>query len=331
MKIDVFNHVLPAAYLEAIRAKADRPLPFDFQGKRFPALTDMETRFRMMDAAPDLRQILSLANPGLDGLFEPKDAIPLYRAGNDALAEMVRKHPDRFAGAVAGVPMGDPDAAVAEIDRGVKELGLCGIQLYTDVAGRPLDEPEFAPVFDRMAELDLPILLHPARGPGFADYPTEKASKHELWRVFGWLYDTAAAVSRLVFSGLFDRHPRIAIVTHHLGGIIPYADGRIEEGFSKVVEQAAASGKPLSLQRHPHEYFRMLYGDTITVGSVPALECGLAFFGADRVLFATDMPFDVEGGAKYLREALRTMEEIERPAEEKAKIYEENARRLFKL
>lgn len=329
MKVDVFNHVLPAAYVEAARKKADRPLPFDVQAKKFPALTDLESRFRMMDRAPELRQILSMANPPLEGLFAPGDAVELYRAGNDALAALVAKHPDRFAGAVASVPMGDVDEAVAEIDRAVRELGLRGVQIYTDVDGRPLDEPAFEPVFAKMAEVDLPILLHPARGPGFADYPTEDGSKYEIWRVFGWLYDTAAAVSRLVFSGLFDRHPDIKIVTHHLGGILPYADRRIEEGFSKVVQQAKASGAPLPLEKHPYEYFRMLYADTITVGSVPALACGLAFFGSDRVLFATDMPFDVEGGAKYLREALSAMEAIDLAEEDKKKIYEDNARRLF--
>jgi predicted TIM-barrel fold metal-dependent hydrolase len=331
MKIDVFNHVLPARYVEACRKKADRPLPFDVQVKKFPALTDVENRFRILDAAGDIRQILSMANPPLEGLFEPKVAVELYRAGNDEMAELVEKHGDRFAGAVASVPMGDVDAAVREIDRAVRELRLCGVQLYTDVNGRPLDDPEFEPVFAKMADADLPILLHPARGPKFADYPTEQESKYEIWRIFGWLYDTAATVSRLVLAGVFDRFPDIKIVTHHLGGIIPYADMRIEEGFSKVAKAAEASGEPLKIEKHPYDYFRMLYADTITVGSVAALRCGLTFFGADRVLFATDMPFDVEGGAKYLRAALKGMEEIDIPAADKKKIYEDNARRLFKL
>lgn len=331
MKIDIFNHVLPPRYVEASKNKANRTLPFEFQVKKFPALTDMESRFRMMDAAGELEQILSMANPPLEGLFSPSDAVELYRVGNDELAQLVGNHPDRFAGAVASVPMEDVDAAVREIERAVEQLHLRGIQLYTDVHGRPLDDPAFEPVFAKMAEVDLPILLHPARGPGFADYPSEDASKYEIWRVFGWLYDTAAAVSRLAFAGIFDRYPDIKIVTHHLGGIIPYADLRIEEGFSKVVKQAEAAGKPLALAKHPYDYFRMVYADTITVGSVAALECGLSFFGADRVLFATDMPFDVEGGAKYLREALRGMEEIDLPAADKNKIYEDNARRLFRI
>jgi len=331
LKIDVFNHVLPADYITACKKKAERPLPFDFQVKKFPALVDMDARFRIMDEAGDCRQIVSMANPSLESLFGPGDTVELARVANDELAALVGKHPDRFAGAVASVPMNDIDAAVREIERATRELGMRGIQLYTDVQGRPLDAPEFDPVFAKMAEVDLPILLHPARGPGFHDYLTEDESKYDIWRVFGWLYDTAAAMTRIIFAGIYDRYPDIKIVTHHLGGIVPYADRRIEEGYSKMVAIAKASGKPLTVQKHPYEYYRMFYADTITVGSVPALECGLAFFGADRVLFATDVPFDVEGGAKYLREALQVMEAIDLSAEDKKKIYADNSSRLFKL
>jgi len=331
MKIDVFNHVLPAGYIAECKKKAQGPLPFDFQIKKFPALVDMDARFGIMDKAGDCKQIVSMANPPLEALFDPEETLELSRVANHELAGLVDKHPDRFAGAVASVPMNDMEGAVGEIERAVSELNMRGIQLYTDVQGRPLDAPEFDPVFAKMAEVDLPILLHPARGAGFHDYPTEDESKYDIWRVFGWLYDTAAAMTRIIFAGVFDRYPDIKIVTHHLGGIVPYADRRIEEGYSKMVALAKASGKPLSVQKHPYEYYRMFYADTITVGSVSALECGLAFFGADRVLFATDVPFDVEGGAKYLREALEVMEAIDISAEDKKKIFEGNSRRLFKL
>jgi predicted TIM-barrel fold metal-dependent hydrolase len=331
MKIDVFNHVLPDRYIAACKRKTTAPLPFDFQIKKFPALVDMDARFGIMDAAGDCKQILSMANPPLETLFGPPEALELSRVANDELAALVDEHPERFAGAVASVPMNDVEGAVKEIDRAVGTLKMSGIQLYTDVQGRPLDVPEFDPIFAKMAEVDLPILLHPARGPGFHDYLTENESKYDIWRVFGWLYDTAAAMTRIIFAGIFDRHPDIKIVTHHLGGIVPYADRRIEEGYSKMVGLAQAEGRPLPVRRHPYEYYRMFYADTITVGSVPALECGLAFFGADRLLFATDVPFDVEGGAKYLREALHVMDAVDLPAADKRKIYQDNARRLFRI
>jgi predicted TIM-barrel fold metal-dependent hydrolase len=331
VKLDAFNHIFPRRFVDAVRKRASGPVPIDAPLKRIPALMDLDARFRIMDLAPDYRQILSLANPPIDSFLSPGDALELSRIANDELAELVQRHPDRFAGAVASVPLTDVEGAVAEIDRAVRDLGLRGIMIFTDVRGRPLDDPEFEPVFAAMARHDLPILLHPVRGPSLSDYPSESESKREIWRVFGWLYDTVAAMTRIIFSGAFDRHPGLKILTHHLGGFVPYAGERVREGYSKVLSQAQATGEPLAIARHPFDYYKMFYADTITIGSVPALECGLAFFGAERVLFATDMPFDTEGGVKYVREGIRAMEEIELPAADKRLIYEENARRLFRL
>jgi aminocarboxymuconate-semialdehyde decarboxylase len=213
----------------------------------------------------------------------------------------------------------------------VTQLGLCGVQIYTQVQGRPLDDPQFAPVFDRVAALGIPILLHPVRGPDHADYPAESASRFDTWRIFGWLYDTVAAMSRLVFSGIFDRHPDIKIVTHHLGGFAPYASERIREGYDKFLKAARARNEPVPLKKHPYEYFHEFYADTITIGSVPALACGLEFFGVDRVMFATDMPFDTVGGLKYVEVALQAMEALEASAVDKERIFESNARRVFGL
>ena len=161
--------------------------------------------------------------------------------------------------------------------------------------------------------------------------PTESASRFDTWRIFGWLYDSVSAMTRLVFSGLFDRHPDIKIVTHHLGGFVPYASERMREGYDKLLNAARARNERVPLARHPHDYFHQFYADTITIGSVPALGCGLDFFGADRLLFATDMPFDTQGGLKYLEVALHAMEQLDVPASDKQKIFEDNARRIFRL
>src|SRR6185503_15775926 len=110
------------------------------------------------------------------------------------------------------------------------------------------------------------------------DYLTESLSRFDTWRIFGWLYDTVAAMSRLVLSGIFDRHPNIKIVTHHLGGFLPYASERAREGYDKLLIAARARGEPVPLTRHPYDYFHEFYADTITIGSVPALRCGLEFF-----------------------------------------------------
>jgi aminocarboxymuconate-semialdehyde decarboxylase len=206
---------------------------------------------------------------------------------------------------------------------------LRGVQLYTDIQGVPLDDPRFRPFFAKVAELDVPILLHPVRSADRPDYPTETASKFDTWRAIGWLYDTVSAMARLAFSGVFDRHPDIKIVTHHLGGFAPYAAERIREGYDKLLNAARAKNEPLGLQQHPFEYFKQFYADTITIGSVSALRCGIDFFGVDRVMFATDMPFDTQGGLKYIDVALKAMEAIDLSPADKAKIFEHNAVRVF--
>jgi aminocarboxymuconate-semialdehyde decarboxylase len=332
MKIDVFNHIVTPGYNEARKTIAPPQMRLQDQERVMPALFDLESRFRAMDTAGSgYIQILTTANPPVENIGGPADALALARIANDEMAELVSRHPDRFLAAAACIPMNDVDAAAVELDRAVGQLGFRGVQIYTDCRGVPLDDPRFVPIFDRVAALDLPVLLHPVRGPDRPDYPTEEASRFDTWRAIGWLYDTVSAMARLIFSGLFDRHPGIKIVTHHLGGFAPYAAGRLSEGYDKLLKASRARNEPVPLKRHPFEYFHEFYADTITIGSVPALKCGVDFFGADRVMFATDMPFDTVGGLHYVKVALEAMETLDASASDKDKIFQLNARRLFHL
>jgi aminocarboxymuconate-semialdehyde decarboxylase len=331
LKIDAFNHIVTPRYNARRKEMAPAQMKLADMERVLPTLFDLDARLKVMDLAGDgYRQIINTANPPVENMAGPQDALELSRIANDEMAELVSRLPDRFIGAAACIPMNNIDGALAEIDRAIGQLGMCGVQIYTQVQGRPLDDPQFAPILDRMAALDLPILLHPVRGPEQADYPSESLSRFDTWRIYGWLYDTVAAMARLVFSGLFDRHPTVKILTHHLGGFVPYASERIREGYDKFLKAARARNEDVPLARHPHDYFHQFYADTITIGSVPALRCGLDFFGADRVLFATDMPFDTMGGRKYVEVALEAMARLDAPAEEKQKIYEGNARKLFR-
>ena len=332
MKIDVFNHIVTPRYREARLKVAPPQMRLQDQERMMPALFDLDARFRAMDTAGDgYAQIINTANPPVEKIAGPADALELSRIANDEMAELVSRFPERFVGAAACIPMNDIDAALGELDRAIGQLGFRGVQIYTDIQGRPLDDPRFAPVFDRVAALDIPVLLHPVRGPDRPDYPTEPSSRFDTWRVIGWLYDTVAAMTRLTFSGVFDRHPEIKLVTHHLGGFAPYASERIREGYDKLLKAAHARHEPALLKKHPYDYFHQFYADTITIGSVPALRCGLDFFGADRVMFATDMPFDTHGGLKYIEVALQAMQALDAPPADKAKIFEHNARRAFRL
>ena len=140
----------------------------------------MSTRgLRLLDGYGDFAQVLSLANPPLEHVAGPEATPDLARLANDLLAEICRKHPDRFPAFVAALPMNNVEASLAELDRSVTQLGARGIQVFTNVAGVPLSDAKFRPLFRRMAEHDLPVWVHPMRGPDFADYASEKTSQDE--------------------------------------------------------------------------------------------------------------------------------------------------------
>ncbi len=334
MKIDIFPHILPATSYQSMCARSERA---GFMVKRIaaiPSMVDLETRFRIMDRYPGYQQLLTLPGPPIEVLGDPKTSPELARIANDGMAELVAKHPDRFVGFVASLPMNNMDAAIAELERTIGELGGRGIQIYSNINGRALDEPEFRPIFERMAAHDLPIWLHPARAVNFSDYESEKKSRYEIWWALGWPYETSAAMARIVFSGIFDSFPEIKIITHHMGAMAPYFEGRLGPGWDVLGARTSDQDMPLiqhSLKRRVVDYFKMFYGDTALFGAVAAMECGLAFFGVDRVLFGTDMPFDPEGGPGFIRDTIRGIDAMNISASDRAKIYEENARRLLKL
>jgi aminocarboxymuconate-semialdehyde decarboxylase len=332
VKIDVFPHIMPRKFFDTMVRLAPGAQKWT---EAVPALVDVELRLRIMDRYEGFAQVLTQSSPPLDRLGGPAETPDLARLLNDGLAEIVARYPDRFLGFAASLPMNNPDAALAEIDRAIDDLQACGVIIFSSVAGRALDAPEFQPIFARMAERGRPIWLHPIpRPPSVADYPTESRSKHDSWWAFGWPYETSVAMSRLVFSGLFDRHPDLAIITHHMGAMIPFFSGRLGLGLDQLgsrsddPEDAAALGR---LRRRPLDYFKMFHADTAVFGAQHAMECGLAFFGADRVLFGTDMPWDPEKGPGFIRETIAAMERMNATPAEKAKIYEGNARRLLRL
>jgi len=334
MKIDIFCHILPQAFFDRMLKLSESGTTIKKRSIDIPAMVNLDLRFRMMDRFGDYVQIVSLAAPPIEAMGAPTQSPELAQIANDGMAELVRKHPDRFPGFVAGLPMNNVEAAVQEIDRAYLKLGACGVQLYSNVNGRPLDDPEFLPIFAKLAERNLPIWLHPTRSAAFADYKTEQKSKFELWWVFGWPYETSVAMSRIMFAGYFDKFPDLKIITHHLGAMIPYFSGRTGPGLDQLGartedEDLAAQGR--LLKKRPQEYFKMFYADTATFGSRPALQCGLEFFGVDKVLFASDSPFDPEKGPGYIRETIRCIEELPLSAEDRAKIYEGNARKMLRL
>jgi predicted TIM-barrel fold metal-dependent hydrolase len=334
MKVDAFCHFFPKAFYDRMLKISEKGGVMQKRVRGIPASFDLEARFRTMDPFHEYVQVLSLPAPPLEDLAKLEESPELAEIANDGFAELCGKYKDRFPGFVASLPLNNPDASVRETDRAVMKLGATGVQLFTNVNGRPLDDPEFLPIFEKMAELNLPIWLHPARQANFPDYLSEKTSKLEMWWVFGWPYETSVAMARIIYAGYFDKWPNLKIITHHAGAMIPSCPGRIGPGLDQL--GARTSDEDLTvyarrLKRRAFDYFKMYYADTATFGSLSAMKSGLEFFGADQFLFASDSPFDPEGGAGYTRETIRCIEELPISNEDRKKIFEGNARKLMRL
>jgi len=333
MMIDVFNHFMPKAYLDRLGTL----IPGHMVLAAFPRLAtlwDIDARLALLDGFDGLQQVLSLANPPLELIAGPQETPDLARMANDALAELCARYGDRFPAFVAALPMNNIDAALAEVDRAVNDLGACGVQLFTNIAGKPLSAREFRPIFRRMAAHDLPVWLHPMRGPNFPDYASEQASEAEIWFSFGWPYETSACVTRLIYSKIFDELPDLKIITHHMGGMIPYFAGKINLGFRQIffgTPERNPAAEDVGLKKPVMEYFKMLYADTALNGEIAPTRCGHAFFGTSSCLFATDAPFDAEQGRGLIANTINAVEVLPVSAAEREKIFAGNARLLLKL
>jgi predicted TIM-barrel fold metal-dependent hydrolase len=333
MMIDIFNHFMPKAYFDRLGTL----IPGHVVLTAFPrikTLWDVDARLALLDAFDGLQQVLSLANPPLELIASPDQTPELARMANDALAELCRKHGDRFPAFVAALPMNNIDAALAEIDRAVNDLGARGVQLFTNVAGKPLSAPEFRPIFRRMAAHDLPVWVHPMRGPNFPDYASEQTSEAEIWFSFGWPYETSACVTRLIYSRLFDELPALKIITHHMGGMIPYFAGKINLGFRQIffgTPERNPAAEDAGLKKPAMDYFKMLYADTALNGAIVPTRCGHAFFGTSSCLFATDAPFDAEQGRGLIANTIAAVAALPISAAEREKIFVGNARALLRL
>ncbi len=311
MRIDAYTHFMPSRMFKLL---VDSGYP-DI-GKRMrdvPCIHDLDARKKVVDTFPDYAQILSYPMPPLEA-FTKGDGVKANeyaRLINDEFAEICARHKDHFPGWVAQIALNAPDAGVAEAKRAIAN-GALGTQIYTNIAGKPLDDPAFEPFFAAMEKLDKPIWLHPARNAGFADYASETKSKYEIWWTFGWSYETGAAMARLVFSRIMDKYPKLKIITHHFGGIVPMLEGRIGPGWDQLGARTSDEDLTLvlkSLNKRPLDYFKhSFYADTATFSSEAGVTMGLSFYDHDKIVFASDCPFDPEKGTMYTRDALRFLE-----------------------
>ncbi len=345
MKIDIYAHFMPQKVIDAFTNRVGnkeiiagtRPdEPFNIK-----VMCDVEKRREIIQKYPGLAQVLVPTGQPIERFASPKDTAYLTQLYNDELAEIVHKYPQQFVAGVGLLSMNNIKAAVKEIDRAINQLGLKGMFLQTPIIDKPMDLPEFMPVYERMASYDLPIWIHPARHFSYPDYTSEKVSKYGLYHAFGWPYETTIAMCRLVCSGILTRYPNLKFITHHAGAMIPFLSGRtymINPNFY----QEYLSKEEVTQMKPVREQLKMFYNDTAIYGNTPGLICARDFFGSEHLLFGTDAPYgpgfgtDIPVGPGGVGEDLiwattNAIKAMNIPEEEKTNIFEGNAKRILRL
>ena len=289
-----------------------------YQAQFLAPLLDIEgERLRDMDANGVDMQVLSLTAPGVQ-MFDADTATELARVANDRLAEVIARHPRRFAGLASFAPH-SPQRAVREMERAVRELGLNGFIVNSHTNNEYLDDPKYWPVLEAAEALDRCIYIHP-RGPSellagpMRDYGMFAA----LW-AYGVEVSTHAV--RLILSGVFDRFPRLKICLGHMGEAVHFWSWRLDF----MSERAQRAGAP-RLQLKPSEYLRRNFAITTSGQESPlALEFSIRQLGIDNVLWAIDYPYQPSASA------VAFMDGVEVTDEQRHKLYHGNAEELFHI
>ena len=323
--IDAYSHISPLKYTEFIKEK----YPGMYNNMLGPCvpLYDMDARFRIMDKFPEVAQVLTIGPvPPIEYFANKRQTVELAKMANDEMAELCLKYRDRFVAAIALLPMNNIDAALKETDRAIRDLGFKGIYVHSNINGKPLDAPEFLPLWEKMTKYDLPVYIHPWRPPEFSDYATEKESKYYIACNFGWPYETTVAMTRLIFSGILDKYPGLKIVTHHCGGMVSFYAGRIYQHYGTQL------GNVTDIAKTPLEYYKMFYNDTAIHGNTPALMLAYDFWGPDKLVFGADLPLgDFFWGGRSYRVTINAINDMKITDEDKNKIFADNARKLLRI
>ena len=323
MRVDCQSHVFPRAYAElllenttAVRTvrRGDAYVVSYGELQSFAlslAPYDPAAKMRDMDAAGIDVSVLTVNIPGPE-LLTPELGIAGARICNDYLAELSARYPGRFVG-LATLPLQDMGAAMTEYRRAIHGLGLRGIFLFSHVAGKPLDAPEFEPLYVAAENDRVPLVLHPT-------VPTwgEVVKDYSMIPMVGLMMDTSIAMLRLILSGTLERHPNLLIVHPHCGGVLPYLMPRVEEKTEVKRRGRERIRKP------PGEYYRDVYLDIVSP-SAQAMRYAYEFSRPDRLLLGSDHPW------VKIEAILEHFDRLAIPPEHKAMILGENACRLFRI
>jgi predicted TIM-barrel fold metal-dependent hydrolase len=296
------------------RAEAKEPFPETLLAK----LLDIgEGRIAAMDSFGIDVAVLSLVAPGAEQ-FDPALGTKLARRANDTLGEAIGHYPERFWGYAALAPR-DPDAAVKELERAVKELGMQGWKTHCNYGDSYLDEKQYWPILAKAEELDVPIYLHPTV-PKIAEFWTYGISL--AGPPFGFGMETSLAAMRLVLSGAFDAFPKLKVILGHYGEGLPFLMHRID-WLNERLHVQADKGAVVSLERKPSHYFRENFMVTTSGNYLEAaFRCTRDALGIQNIMLGTDYPFDSPA------ECLAFLQGLGLSGEDEFALYEGNAARL---
>lgn len=325
MNIDVHNHFYPKAYIDELSkrggyARVERDehgrLLIHYEGDYNIVVgphVNIEDRLKAMDRYGSDMHILTLTTPSVER-EAPEFGMKLAELANDGFRDVINENPDRFQ-AFAALPLQAPYMAADELERSVKDLGLVGGTLMTNVDGKPLDLDEFIPIYEKAVKLDVPLFIHPT-----SPINSKSMEDYRLVPILGFGVDTSLAVLRLIFAGVMKRLPKLKLIASHLGGVYPYLRGRVETGFKAYPECK------INIERSPSDYLKKIWVDSI-IYNEDILMSTLAFSGTEKLLLGSDHPHQIGDMAN----AVDRIKKLDISDEDKEKILWKNAAELIKL
>jgi aminocarboxymuconate-semialdehyde decarboxylase len=323
--IDFHNHYYPPGYLKALQSgESAVTVTIDDHGNMrlhypgdyniaVPGQRDLNVRKKMLDDHGIDMQVYTMTTPGTH-VETPAVAAKLASLVNDEFAEGIAAHPERFS-ALATLPLNDPAASVKELERAVRQLGLPGAMLFSNVNHVALADPRFLPLYELANDLEAVLYIHPTHPLG-----VEAMTDYWLMPLVGFLFDTTLAAAKLVFEGIPRKFPKITWALTHCGGAIPYLAERLDRGYRAFKECR------VNIDRPPSEYLKKFYFDTVNFNA-DALKLAIAFAGADHLLAGSDYAHQI-GSPKLMLESIRALDisETDRRA-----ILGGNAARILRL
>jgi 2,3-dihydroxybenzoate decarboxylase len=283
--------------------------------RKLPDFT--EYRLPEMDSAGIDIQVLSLTVPGLQIDIDAATARDNARRANDQLASVVSEHPTRFRG-FAALPLQDPVAAAAELNRCIAELGFCGALVNDHLGGRYLDDPLYEPVWEAIESLGVPLYLHPGAPPA-DDWRVLNGHPELYGAMWSWAAEVSGHALRILCSGVFDRYPSATMILGHMGEFLPFQRSRLDSRY-------ATTSPDYRLQRPPSAYLGTnIVFTTSGVFSPAALTGAVLEVGADAIMFSVDYPYESS------HDAVAGFERTTLSPEDREKVAHANAERILKI